>query len=171
MLTETYLVHGSEFSDQLNREFPPPFDISAIVNRKVNNPDQCRSNCKQSEPVIHPRSTHFCRRGKQSMFKDYFKNERFNLTIMFAYRNDGYAGGIIKLQAALDLLNYQLREFARRSLIEIILVDWNPPAEASGLASLIRAPLDIALFRVITVPSEIHSCLSTQVGADNSCFL
>ncbi len=82
------------------------------------------------------------------------------LSVILTSRNDGYAGGMLpRLQICVDSLLEQADQHQLE--LELVLVDWNPPAT--------KAPLKDALdwsktgcyssVRVIEVPPEVHQQL------------
>jgi hypothetical protein len=72
-------------------------------------------------------------------------------------RNDDYGGNLLhRLQSSLDAF---VTLFERHELhAEIVLVNWNPPAEEDSLAEALRIPEDRSTTRLrhVTVPSDIH---------------
>ncbi len=79
------------------------------------------------------------------------------LSVVVAARNDDHGANFLRrLQTFANALIGQAK---RHSLpIELILVDWNPPADRPPLVEALRWPADPAPCRVraITVPPEIH---------------
>ena len=78
------------------------------------------------------------------------------LSIIIASRNDEHGGNILRrTQTTLDSLLTQLERYQIES--ELVLVDWNPPADRPPLKDIIVWPkLDYCVVRVITVPPEVH---------------
>src|SRR5690349_853789 len=63
------------------------------------------------------------------------------------------------MQVFINGLADQVERFGRD--VELILVDWNPPADHPGLAEVLTVPEVAHLrVRVITVPPQVHSRLS-----------
>ncbi len=82
------------------------------------------------------------------------------LSIVACSRNDDHGGHLQeRTQLFIDGIADQARRFALDC--ELILVDWNPPADRPGLADQLRYPgADGHLVtRVITVPAEVHRTL------------
>jgi hypothetical protein len=85
--------------------------------------------------------------------------ERPYLSVVMASRNDGYAGGMLRrLQVSVNAFIEQTERFDLPS--ELVLVDWNPPAEKELWRSL-QWPSTVrrCTIRIITVPPELHSTL------------
>lgn len=77
--------------------------------------------------------------------------------VMFA-RNDSYGHqGTSRLQHSIDTLLQQLNDLQLES--EIVLVEWNPPADGVSLAKALRMPIrsESASLRIITVPGHFHA--------------
>jgi len=86
-------------------------------------------------------------------------SDRPYLSIVIASRNDGYANGMLhRIQVCVDSIFEQLEQFEHPS--ELILVDWNPPAER-GLWDALQRPKSVrrCTFRLITVPPKLHATL------------
>lgn len=76
------------------------------------------------------------------------------LSVVIVGRNDGYGENfLLRLNTFIKSLDYQVRYYP--DLIEIILVEWNPPDNAAPLADVVHTPQHCPL-RVITVPKETH---------------
>jgi hypothetical protein len=77
---------------------------------------------------------------------------------VLASRHDSYAGGMLRrLQVCIDAFLLQTERFALAS--ELIIVDWNPPADRA-LADALVWPADIPTYctiRVITVRPDVHA--------------
>jgi hypothetical protein len=80
-----------------------------------------------------------------------------HLSVVVASRNDGHGGDIVKrmklfLQGLLD----QSRHY--RFPMEVIFVEWNPPADRPPLRDVLPKPCeqDCLTLRYITVPTSIH---------------
>ena len=72
-------------------------------------------------------------------------------------RNDNYAPSMLqRLQKSLDLLTAQLER--HRLDAEILVVDWNPPADAPRLKEVLKFPAEHARVsvRIIEVDSRFH---------------
>jgi len=79
------------------------------------------------------------------------------LSIVITSRNDEHGGNMLqRMQVALSGLLQQLEKHRIES--ELILVDWNPPADKPPLKDTIKWPdkLRYCTIRVIIVPSSIH---------------
>lgn len=79
------------------------------------------------------------------------------LSIVATARNDNHGGNLLeRMQMWIDGIAEQCRRFALHA--EIVLVDWNPPAEKPPLAAALRwpAPGEPCESRVISVPAELH---------------
>ena len=72
------------------------------------------------------------------------------LSIVVSSRNDNHGGDLNeRTQNCIDSLSSQLEKYKISS--EIVIVDWNPPADKPFLYEIIKGK-----FRSIIVPSEIH---------------
>jgi hypothetical protein len=81
------------------------------------------------------------------------------LSIVVATRNDDHGGDPRKrLQALVNTLAVQCRGF--RLQAELIIVEWNPPADRKRVGDLLRVPSDTPLaVRIVEVPPDIHRTL------------
>ncbi|MDR2605401.1 MAG: hypothetical protein LBC55_08670 [Desulfovibrio sp.] len=83
------------------------------------------------------------------------------LSIVTASRNDSHGGNIReRTQSFLDSLAEQC---ARHRLpAELVMVDWNPPADRPSLREILDTPPASPYFttRFITVPHEVHASLA-----------
>jgi len=79
------------------------------------------------------------------------------LSFVVASRNDDHGGGLLRrMQVFVDGLLNQCR---RHDLpAELIIVEWNPPADRPGLAEALRWPDDAGpcQVRIIAVPEALH---------------
>lgn len=79
------------------------------------------------------------------------------LSVVFTARNDNYGGNLLhRIQTSIDSI---LRLGEQNGLDgEIILVEWNPPADKASLATALTWPTDLNHMsaRVITVPNGVH---------------
>ncbi len=81
---------------------------------------------------------------------------KFYLSVVVACRNDDHGGGLLpRAQAFFDLL---LDQCSRHRLeAELIVVEWNPPADQPFLAEALRWPERLPCpVRFIRVPENIH---------------
>lgn len=82
------------------------------------------------------------------------------LSVVATARNDDPAGNLLRrLQT---FVNYFVTQCQRHQLpAELILVEWNPPADRPGLAQALAWPRDSTFcqVRLITVPRELHDRL------------
>lgn len=79
------------------------------------------------------------------------------LSLVVSSRNDEHGGNmLLRMQVSLSGLLEQLEKYRIES--EIILVEWNPPAERPLLKDIIKWPgaLRYCTIRVIVVPPAIH---------------
>jgi len=79
------------------------------------------------------------------------------LSVVVATRNDDHGGNLIgRTQIFLDGFLAQTRRFNIPS--ELIIVEWNPPADRPPLAEVLRWPGDFGpcAVRFIEVPAEVH---------------
>ena len=79
------------------------------------------------------------------------------LSIVITSRNDDHGGNMLRrMQVSLSGLLEQLEKYRIES--ELILVDWNPPADKPLLKDVIKWPSELryCTIRVIVVPSSIH---------------
>jgi hypothetical protein len=84
----------------------------------------------------------------------------FHLSVVATSRNDDHGGGLLRrMQHFVDGLAEQARR--HRLAVELILVEWNPPADRPPLVEALRWPADSAscVFRIVTVPPEVHARL------------
>jgi len=80
------------------------------------------------------------------------------LSVVATSRNDGHGGNALwRTQHFVSGLAAQALKF--EFPIELVLVDWNPPADKEGLFEALEWPTDNPYFtyRVIQVPNEYHS--------------
>ena len=85
------------------------------------------------------------------------KNEKY-LTVVATSRNDDHGGDTLRrTQIFVNALFAQCKR--HRVNAELVLVEWNPPADRPGLADVLSWPADnnYCNARVITVPSETHN--------------
>ena len=78
------------------------------------------------------------------------------LSVVVTTRNDDHGGDPLKrLQALVNTFDAQCRR--NRLDAELIVVEWNPPAERPSIESLLRLP-DPAFctYRFIEIPPELH---------------
>jgi len=83
--------------------------------------------------------------------------EKPYLSIIYFFRNDDYQiDGFKRMETALNNLIIQAKKYNLRA--ELIIVEWNPPADRPLLKDVISLPADLGFFtvRFINVPSEIH---------------
>ena len=67
-------------------------------------------------------------------------------------RNDGYGGSFIeRMQVSIELLGFYVAQ--HRLEIELILVDWNPPAERPQLSDVVVVPTPV---KFVVVPGAVH---------------
>ncbi len=79
------------------------------------------------------------------------------LSIVIASRNDDYVSDMAdRQQTALSFIIQQLEKF--ELLSEIIVVDWNPPADRPELAEALIWPSELRWVnvRTVVVPNEVH---------------
>lgn len=81
------------------------------------------------------------------------------LSVVATSRNDDHGGNALaRTQLFVDGLSDQAERFDLP--VELVLVDWNPPADRPPLAGALRwRPADQFQARVITVPREVHNTL------------
>lgn len=79
--------------------------------------------------------------------------------MVVASRNDGHGGNLLgRMQAFVDGLAYTARLL--EVPIELVLVEWNPPADREPLRDVLAWPGDTALaIRVVTVSAAVHEAL------------
>ena len=79
------------------------------------------------------------------------------LSVVATARNDDHGANLLRrMQIFVDGLTAQAKRFALPT--ELLLVDWNPPADKPPLAQALRWPQDPGpcRCRVITVPPDLH---------------
>ena len=86
------------------------------------------------------------------------------LSVVAASRNDEHGGNLFaRMQLFVDGLADQAKRFGLP--LELIMVEWNPPADRPPLAEALRwQPSDYFQPRVITVPPEFHRTLPHADG-------
>jgi hypothetical protein len=86
------------------------------------------------------------------------------LSVVAASRNDDHGGNLFeRMQLFVDGLADQSNRFDMP--LELILVEWNPPADRPSLADALRwEPADQLQRRIITVPPEIHRTFAHADG-------
>ena len=80
------------------------------------------------------------------------------LSIVVTARNDDHGGGLLRrMQVFVDAWINQAKRHQLAS--ELILVEWNPPAQRERLATALRWPRDLGpcQVRIIEVPPEVHA--------------
>ena len=85
------------------------------------------------------------------------KKENPYLSIVITSRNDDHGGNMMqRRQVSFNGLFEQLERHQIKS--EIILVEWNPPADKPRLKDIIKWPsgLKYCTVRIIEVPALIH---------------
>src|SRR5262245_4257176 len=85
---------------------------------------------------------------------------RLHLSVVATSRNDDHGGSLLhRMQHFVDGLVEQARR--HHLSVELILVEWNPPAERPPLAEALRwpAPDRHCEIRIVTVPPEVHARL------------
>jgi hypothetical protein len=83
--------------------------------------------------------------------------EDFYLSIVVASRNDSHGGNILsRMRLFLAGLLEQTRQY--RFPLELVFVEWNPPADQPRLHEVLPKPAadDYLTLRYITVPASIH---------------
>jgi hypothetical protein len=76
------------------------------------------------------------------------------ISIVIVGRNDNYGVNFLeRLKSFVNGLDVQVTD---RNLIELVIVEWNPPEDAKSLIDSIDRPENYVV-RVITVPSEVHA--------------
>src|SRR5215471_5953131 len=79
------------------------------------------------------------------------------LSLVATARNDNHGGNLLgRMQVFVDAWINQCKRHGLRA--ELILVEWNPPADKPGLSEALRWPADTGpcQVRIIQVPPEIH---------------
>jgi hypothetical protein len=81
------------------------------------------------------------------------------LSVVVTSRNDGHGGDpLARLQAFVNTFDAQCRRFGLDA--EVVVVEWNPPADRPRLHQLVTPPPDCAFtLRFIEVPATLHSGL------------
>lgn len=83
-----------------------------------------------------------------------------HLTVVATSRNDDHGGDLrARMQLFVDGLAAQADR--HRLVLELVLVEWNPPPDRAGLRDALRWPDPTGSFgaRVVTVPSSLHARL------------
>ncbi|KAI9498657.1 hypothetical protein BDB00DRAFT_798980 [Zychaea mexicana] len=90
----------------------------------------------------------------------------YYMTVVMVARNDDYAGNQFhRLQNAIDS-TYALAE-KTKTLIELLIIEWNPPAGRRGIRDTYRYRRSKYLtYRIITVPRKIHETLRGKEGPE-----
>jgi hypothetical protein len=84
-------------------------------------------------------------------------NSQIDLSVVAASRNDDHGGNLrSRMQIFVEGLAAQANK--HRLPVELILVEWNPPADRPPLAEALRWPQRSPFFsaRIVTVPHEFH---------------
>ena len=79
------------------------------------------------------------------------------LSVVVAARNDDHGGNLLhRMQVFINALIGQINRHQLPA--ELLLVEWNPPADRPSLADTLQWPSDLGLcrVRVIEVPAEVH---------------
>jgi len=85
------------------------------------------------------------------------------LSVVATTRNDNHGGDLTRrTQAFIDGLAAQATR--HRVTIELVIVEWNPPADRRSLAEEMRWPKSKPFYRarVITVPADVHATLDPE---------
>ncbi len=64
-------------------------------------------------------------------------------------------------------MDFHLRRLHLNVSVEMIIVDWNPPADRPPLSEVVFKPPSLASMRFITVPPHVHRSLSHIYGRKN----
>lgn len=92
-------------------------------------------------------------------------NNPFHLSVVATSRNDNHGGSLTARMQ--HFVNGFVQQCIRHQLsAELILVEWNPPANTPSLAETLQFPAEKGgcVIRIITVPAECHAKLQ---HADN----
>jgi hypothetical protein len=82
------------------------------------------------------------------------------ISIVITGRNDNYGVNFLgRLNTFIKSLSYQVKEFP--NLIELIIVEWNPPHDTLPLKDVIHLPDNLNV-RIITVSNDIHNKLESK---------
>jgi hypothetical protein len=87
------------------------------------------------------------------------------LSIVAVSRNDDHGGKLLqRMQLFVDSLFYQCNKYEIPS--ELILVEWNPPANKESLSQALNWPelREYITTRIITVPPSIHNTFAHSEG-------
>jgi hypothetical protein len=87
----------------------------------------------------------------------YTENERPYISVVVAARNDDHGGNMLRrMQAFINAWIGQAKEYRLPS--EIIIVEWNPPADRPKLMDALEWPADTdpCDVRIVEVTSEVH---------------
>jgi hypothetical protein len=81
------------------------------------------------------------------------------LSVVAASRNDDHGGDLLgRMQAFVDGMAHTAR--ALELSVELLLVEWNPPADSVPLADALAWPVEGRLsIRIVTVPATVHGAL------------
>ena len=81
------------------------------------------------------------------------------LSVVVTSRNDGHGGDpLARLQAFVNTFDAQCRRFGLDA--EVVVVEWNPPADRPQLHEIVTPPPDCAFtLRFIQVPAALHNGL------------
>jgi hypothetical protein len=85
------------------------------------------------------------------------------LSVVATTRNDNHGGDLTKrTQMFIDGLAAQANR--HRVAIELVLVEWNPPADRGSLAEEMRWPKSSPFYRarIVTVPATVHATLDPE---------
>src|SRR4051812_32717728 len=83
--------------------------------------------------------------------------DEIQLSVVATSRNDNHGGSLTeRMQHFIDGFVAQCKRHGLRA--ELILVEWNPPAERASLMNELRWPADPSPcdIRIVTVPAEVH---------------
>lgn len=83
------------------------------------------------------------------------------LSVVATSRNDDHGGDLLsRMQRFVDGFIIQCKRHALEA--ELILVEWNPPADKKSLSEALNFPIDkgSCTIRIVTVPPELHATLS-----------
>jgi hypothetical protein len=88
-------------------------------------------------------------------------HEGIFLTLVMATRNDGYGGNSSRTRVAttLRMINYFAGKYGLA--VELLFVEWNPPADRPAVWTTLPWMPNVAVVRVVTVPRWVHEAWST----------
>jgi hypothetical protein len=119
---------------------------------------------KSTRNVIRPENNTFRpvwrEEGMEKEEINFAIHEGIVLTLVMATRNDGYGGNssLTRVATTLRMINYFAGKYGLA--VELLFVEWNPPADRPAVWTTLPWMPNVAVVRVVTVPRWVHEAWS-----------